>query len=86
MSPAFKWKNWREQSGGSIFLNSKISGRATSIIRSVRFTETNKELDSLGLSWVRGAEPKFGKLSTSYLVAVRFANIFIKLKFVQFSS
>ncbi len=29
-------------------------------------------------SLVRGAEPKFGKLGTSYVVAVRFANIFIK--------
>ncbi len=38
--------------------------------RSVRFTETNQELGSLSLCWVRGAEHKFGKLGTSYIVAV----------------
>ncbi len=41
--------------------------------RSVRFTDTNQELGSVGSSWVRGAKLKFGKLGTSYLVAVRLA-------------
>ncbi len=52
------------------------SPRATN--RSVRFTESNQELGSLDSCWVRGAKLKFGKLGTSYVVAVRFANIFIK--------
>ncbi len=46
--------------------------------RSVRFTETNQELGSLGSCLVRGAEPKFRKLGRSYVVTVQFANIFIK--------
>ncbi len=53
--------------------NEQLSGMRD--IRSVRFTKTNQELGSCR---VRGTEPKFGKLGTSYVVAVRFANIFIK--------